>query len=67
MQKNCKIFQLIVKKRQLPDAEKPEAGILEVCGKYLIDFHPLLGNVHVAFCNLIRLDIDGQKSGILKI
>jgi hypothetical protein len=67
MQKNCKIFQLIVKKRQLPDTEEPEAGILEVCGKHLIDFHPLLGNVHVAFCNLIRLDIDGQKSGILKI
>lgn len=54
MQKNCKIFQLIV---ILP----------ELCGKHLIDFHPLLGNVHVAFCNLIRLDIDGQKSGILKI
>lgn len=68
MQKNCKIFQLIVKKRQLPDSEEPESGILpEVCGKHLIDFHPLLGNVHVAFCNLIRLDIDGQKSGILKI
>ena len=33
MQKNCKIFQLIVKKRQLPDSEEPEAGILEVCGK----------------------------------
>lgn len=49
MQKNCKILQLIVKKRQLPDAEEPEAGILEVCGKHLIDFHPLLGNVHVAF------------------
>ena len=50
MQKNCKIFQLIVKKRQLPDTEESEAGILpEVCGKHLIDFHPLLGNVHVAF------------------
>lgn len=49
MQKNCKIPQLIVKKRQLPDTEEPEAGILEVCGKHLIDFHPLLGNVHVAF------------------
>ena len=34
MQKNCKIPQLIVKKRQLPDTEEPEAGILpEVCGK----------------------------------
>ena len=50
MQKNCKIFQLIVKKRQLPDTEDPEAGIVQkVCGKHLIDFHPLLGNVHVAF------------------
>lgn len=33
MQKKWKIFQLIVKKQQLPDTEEPEAGILEVCGK----------------------------------
>lgn len=51
MQKNCKIFQLIVKKMTTPETEEPEVVILpELCGKHLIDFHPLLGNVHVAFC-----------------
>lgn len=49
MQKKLQNSSINCQKTTTSRYEEPEAGILEVCGKHLIDFHPLLGNVHVAF------------------